>query len=435
MKSIWKCARFACIGGALLLIAGCGGSQSGIGAPGVLRQNSVKSESPLYDGNFKVLYNFTGGSDGSGPALFAALAMSRTGNLFGAAAGGTGSGCNGPCGVVFEMTPGANGKWNESVLFDFSGYYVDGEPVSSLALDSKGNLYGAAIGGKQGYGALIYQLTPGSGGWTFNIIEDPGTDIGLIADAAGKNLYGFFGDLIKELSPDPTHWTQKKLHNLCPTGWKCREGDQPLVPLSWDAKGNLYGTTYSGGLVNYKDCGGYCGVAFQLTPNGDGTWKYHLLHLFGSFNGDGVVPYGGLTVDTSGNVYGTTTHRGPYERGTVFKLSHTTGDRWKETLLYGFPAECNCAAPGSNLVFDKAGNLYGTAATFVPCIVGGNGCGLVFRLTPEKSGNWKFSVVHLFRGPDGEYPNGLTLDNNGRLYGTTTLGGSHDVGVVFEITP
>jgi len=377
---------------------------------------------------YRVLYNFTGGSDGGGPNLFAALAIDGSGNLYGGAADGTGTGCNGPCGVVYEVSPGANGKWSESVLFNFSGYYVDGEPVTSLALDSQGNMYGGAIGGKQGYGDLVYQLTPGAGGWSFNIIEDPGTDIGLIADAEGKNLYGFFGDWIRELSPGTDGWTLTTLYEFCRND-NCQTGDQPLVPLSWDAKGNLYGTTHSGGF-KYPQC--YCGVAFQLTPNSDGTWMYHRLHVFGSFPKDGRYPYGGLTVDASGNVYGTTPQGGPTQSGTVFKLTETRKGHWKEALVYGFNNGKNGFAPGGNLVFDRSGNLYGTGGT-TAC---NGGCGMVFKLTPQKSGKWKYSVLHSFTGgTDGDYPNGLTMDSKGRLYGTTTRGGAYDVGVVFEITP
>jgi uncharacterized repeat protein (TIGR03803 family) len=385
---------------------------------------------------YKVLYNFAGGSNGGGPLLFGALTMDANGNLYGPAAGGTGTGCNGSCGVVFEMSSGSNGKWSESVLFNFSGYYVDGEPGTPLAFDSQGNLYGAVQGGPPG--SNLYQLTPGTGEWDFNMIQGQGTKVGVTPDAAG-NLYGFLVDGaygeggVGELSLGTDGWTLTTLYSFCRKP-SCRDGLGPLVPLSWDAKGNLYGTTYSGGLVNYKECGGYCGVAFQMTPNPDGTWKYHLLHHFGSFNGDGVVPYGGLTVDASGNVYGTTTHWGPHSNGTVFKLTQT-GGRWKETILYGFPTGNNAFAPGGNLVFDKAGSLYGTASSFGQCIQGGYGCGLVFKLTPQKNGKWKYSLVHQFKGPEGEYPNGLTMDSKGRLYGTTTLGGAYNVGVVFEITP
>jgi uncharacterized repeat protein (TIGR03803 family) len=225
-------------------------------------------------------------------------------------------------GVVFEMSPGANGKWKEKVLFDFTGgYYGDGEPFTSLALDSHGNLYGAAEGGPQGL-SLIYQLTPGTGEWNFNIIEDPGTKIGLIADAAGKNLYGFWGDSVQELWQGSNGWNQTLTYQLCSSN-NCKHGSRPLVPLSWDAKGNLYGTTYEAGF-NYPQC--YCGVAFQLTPNSDGTWTYHRLHVFGTFKNDGRYSYGGLTVDASGNVYGTATEGGgPKNRGTVFKLTKTGG--------------------------------------------------------------------------------------------------------------
>ena len=386
------------------------------------------------DSKYNVIYNFPGGSHGSGPNLFDALAIDGRGNLYGAAAGGTGTGCDGPCGVVYEMSRSGNGSWRENVLFDFSGYYVDGEPITSLALDNQGNLYGGAIGGKQGYGDLLYQLTPGTKGWNFAVVEDPGTSIGLVADAQGKNLYGFFGDWIEELSRGTDGWTLTTLYKLCPKGNDCKNGIRPLVPLSWDAKGNLYGTTYEGGF-NYPQC--YCGVAFQLTPNSDGIWTYHRLHVFGSFPTDGRYPYGGLTVDASGNVYGTAADGGgPKNRGTVFTLTQTAGGHWQETIIYGFPDKCLCATPGGNLVFDKAGNLYGTASSDIQCVHGGYSCGVVFKLAPQTNGTWKYSLVHRFTGgPDGDYPNGLTMDSKGNLYGTTTSGGTYNYGVVFEITP
>jgi uncharacterized repeat protein (TIGR03803 family) len=383
---------------------------------------------------YRVIYNFPGGSHGSGPNLFDALAIDGKGNLYGAAAGGTGTGCDGPCGVIYEMSPSASGKWTESVPFNFNGYYVDGEPYTALAIDSRGSLWGAVDGGPPG--TNLFQLTKGAQRWSFGLIQGQATDVGVTPDAAG-NLYGYlvvgaYGDGgVGELSYGTDGWSLATLYSFCRNG-NCSTGVRPLVPLSWDAKGNLYGTTYEGGF-NYPQC--YCGVAFQLTPSSDGTWTYHRLHVFGSFPDDGRFPYGGLTVDAAGNVYGTATHGGPNEDGAVFKLTPTSDGRWKETMIYGFGNECNCTSPANNLVFDKAGNLYGTAATFEECKVGGNGCGLVFKLTPQKNGTWKYSLVHLFRGPDGEYPNGLTMDGKGNLYGTTTLGGKYDVGVVFEITP
>ena len=166
-----------------------------------------------------------------------------------------------------------------------------------------------------------------------------------------------------------------------------------------------------------------------MTPNGDGTWTYHVLHRF-SGGADGYYPYGSLTVDASGSVYGTTTHGGPHGNGNVFKLVQA-GRRWKLTVLYGFPNSDDGLAPGNDLVFDKAGNLYGTAGS--PACHGG--CGVTFELSPQKNGKWNYSVLHRFSMTDGNYPNGLTMDGEGNLFGTTTGGGKYGYGVVFEITP
>ena len=107
---------------------------------------------------------------------------------------------------------------------------------------------------------------------------------------------------------------------------------------------------------------------------------------------------------------------------------------WKESVLYNFPKPYDGSSPGASLVFDQAGNLYGTAAT------GGNnacanGCGVVFKLARDSGGKWIYSVVHRFNGNDGAYPAAaLILDKKGNLYGTTTVGGAGGSGVVFEIT-
>jgi uncharacterized repeat protein (TIGR03803 family) len=115
----------------------------------------------------------------------------------------------------------------------------------------------------------------------------------------------------------------------------------------------------------------------------------------------------------------------------VFKLTPAKEGQWKLTVLYGFPNENNGTTPGSNLVFDKAGNLYGIAGT--PAC--GGACGVVFKLSPQKNGSWSYSVSHRFDLTDGDFPNGLTMDSQGHLYGTTRGGGKFGYGVVFEITP
>jgi len=187
--------------------------------------------------------------------------------------------------------------------------------------------------------------------------------------------------------------------------------------------------TYSGGLVG---CGGYCGVAFQLAHNADGSWTYHVMHRFDSFKSDGYLPYGSITVGVNGSAYGATTHGGPNGGGTVFKPTPTGKGHWKETLIYTFPNGDYGTGPGSNLLLDEARKLYGTAGSFFYC---DGACGLVFELSPQKNGEWNYTVVHHFNMTDGDFPNGLTMDNQGNLYGTTTRGGKYGYGVVFELTP
>jgi len=371
---------------------------------------------------FRILHNFTGGNDGGGPVLFAALAIDDSGNLYGAGGGGNEKNCDGyGCGVIFEMVRHGSSKWSENVLYNFGTLKnVD----SPLAVDSQGDLYGCT--GEYG---PMFELTPGSGQWTFNPIWTSGCQgpVGLILDGGG-NLFGGFGNgsdggLVGELSPSPNGWVYTDPYHNCQQS-SC--GYDTLAPFSWDAKGNLYGTTYDGGD---PDCN--CGVAFQVAPNGDGTWTYHVMHRF-SYHKDGGDPYGSLTVDAAGNAYGTTTHAGPYGDGNVFKLTPTKDGRWKLTVLYGFRNyKKDGLAPGSDLVLDKAGNLYGIAGS-INC----NGtCGLIFKLSPQTNGKWKYSVLHRFNLSDGDFPNGLTADSQGHLYGTTRLGGKYGYGVVFEITP
>jgi uncharacterized repeat protein (TIGR03803 family) len=154
------------------------------------------------------------------------------------------------------------------------------------------------------------------------------------------------------------------------------------------------------------------------------------MHRF-SYHNDGAFPLGSLTVDASGNAYGTTTHAGPYGNGNVFELTPAGKGHWKLTVVYGFPNPNIGTVPCCDLVLDKAGSLYGVASG-PNC---GWYCGLVFKLAPQKGGKWKYSVLHEFDMTDGDFPNGLTMDSQGHLYGTTHGGGKYGYGVVFEIIP
>jgi hypothetical protein len=392
---------------------------------------------------YQVIYDFYGSGSNGGPPI-AAPVLDAGGNLCGPAAGGVGNWdlCSGPCGVVYQLTRGARGKWTESVVFNVSTYFNLAPLAGILAFDRQGNLYGI-LGGDGAGSNWVYQLTPSSNGWGFNLIyEGYGPDAGgLLPDGAG-NLYGAVGvgsayrSTLGKMSPGSSGWIYTNLYTFCATSGNCPDGAEPIAPFSWDTKGNLYGADHAGGIPRRGTNG--LGVAFRMTPNRDGTWTYHVLHRFGSVGTDGRFPWGGLTVDASGNAYGTTLNGGPngapYGNGTVFKLALTSRGEWKETLVYGFPNVNLGAFPWGNLVLDKAGNLYGVN-NGGKAVCGVYLCGQVFKLTLEKGGKWKYSVVHQFTGPDGAYPYGVVIDKQGNLFGTAWGGGTYNYGVVFEITP
>ena len=392
--------------------------------------------------SYKILYNFSLGQDAAGPA--ASVTFDAQGNLFGTTLGG-GTFNNG---TVFELTYSPDTGWTETILHSFN-YKVDGQrPDGAPAFDSNGNLYGTTpFNGPQLTGT-VFELSPNGGGWDFNLLYDVGTHGGVILDQAG-NLYAplgagdFLGGAIGKLSPAPNLWTYTALYSFCSQPLPhCGDGIDPQGPLAWDAAGNLYGNTLHGGIYPYPTpCGDNegCGLVFQMRPRPDTTWSYRILHWFGAFPTDGLLLNGGLVVDGKGNVYGSTAVGGPTGTGTVFALSPKPDGHkgpstlYSETQLYTFPDCSQGCGPFGVLARDSAGNLYGAAG-------GGNTscggyCGVVYRLSPQHDGTWKYTMLHAFRGSDGTGPNGVTVGPDGNLYGTTIIGGQYNRGVVFEITP
>ena len=182
-----------------------------------------------------------------------------------------------------------------------------------------------------------------------------------------------------------------------------------------DASGNLYGVTRFGGSH---------GVVYELSPSESG-WTEQILHTFSGSggNGDGDYPLGGLIIDASGNLYGTTAGGGGHGQGMAFELTPANGS-WIFNIIYNFSAapgnDGPFVGPEDKLVMDAAGNLYGT--TFSD---GAYDAGSVFKLTPSSDG-WNYTSLHDFTGDtDGLWPvSSLVFDANGNLYGTTTAGGS-----------
>jgi hypothetical protein len=274
-------------------------------------------------------------------------------------------------------------------------------------------------------------------------------------DAAG-NLYGTTqlggtGDCVTslqdsgcgtvfELMPQEDGiWTEKILHEFQNNG---SDGILPWSGVILDASGNVYGTTQWGGAVG-SNGRSWDGTVYELTPSADGHWKETILHNFGDGE-KGKILMGGLIFDAAGNLYGTAYEGGSHASGTVFKLTRKSGGDWHETVVHtflGFPTDG--LGPQASLVFDRAGNLYGTttyAGDGGRCPEGGGvgGCGIVFELAPSADGIWTETVLHNFtRLPtDGYGPvASLVLDSSGNLYGTTASGGRYYGGVVFEIAP
>lgn len=211
------------------------------------------------------------------------------------------------------------------------------------------------------------------------------------------------------------------------------DGGVPYAGLVMDKAGNLYGTTsqYGNPACTFPDAG--CGTVFELIPAKQQSslpWVYKVIYTFQGGE-DGNDPSSTLVFDEAGNLYGTTvfggTGCGGTGCGTVFELQRD-GNGWKESVLYRFTGEADGEDPLGALALDKVGNLYGSTAYGgdANCYYIGTGCGVVFQLKrPEKEGEgWTEKVLHTFTGGDGADPFvGVTLDAAGNIYGVTALGG------------
>jgi len=392
---------------------------------------------------FTILHNFTRGQDGANP--WGGLTIDRAGNLYGTATQGGATNCQGGCGTVFKLSQ-RNSSWTFSPLYVFNGMPDGAYPEGRLIFGSDGKLYGTTgEGGLQNQNGqcemvnqqvgcgTIFSLRPPASFchsvtcfWTEQqLYQFTGNDDGArptgdtVFDQAG-NFYGtsFAGGpagdgTVYALSPSGGGWTQTVIN-----AFNGGNGANPFGGLTLDAAGNLYGTTELGGQF------AHAGTVFELTNTGSG-WTETVLH---NFNGtDGDEPLGGLVLDASGNVYGTTNHggQGGGGGGMVFQVTDSGGS-WMLNLLYDFHG---IAGPWGDLIMDNSGSLYGTTLQD-----GMYGFGSVFKLT-YSNGNWVFTTLHDFNGQDGANPHGaIALDANGNLYGTTAGGGSGN-GIVWEITP
>jgi uncharacterized repeat protein (TIGR03803 family) len=333
---------------------------------------------------FTTIYSFQGGNDGAWPR--APLVVGPDGALYGATTEGGGDGCGGNgtgCGTIYRVTPPpgpcriALCAWDESVIHSFASGSDGANPeYVGLVFDNQGNLYGTAPynNSSGGYG-VVYKLTPQGGAWTYNVLYTftGGSDgeypqSGVTLDTSG-NLYGttpnnYFGE-VYQLTPSRSGWTKNTLYNF----QGGTDGSSPVGGLIFDSHGDLYGSTTQDGT------GG--GTVFQLTPQQDGTWAETLRQ---DLPGGHYGPFSSLTTDAAGNLYGTTDEGGAYGYGSVFKLTYSGGN-WVYTTLHDFTGGSDGAYPSGGVTLDASGNLYGTTAN------GGSqhsyeGFGVIWEITP-----------------------------------------------------
>ena len=329
---------------------------------------------------FTILHTFTGQGDGGTP--YAGLTIDQAGNFYGTtSAGGAGYG------TVFKLTHSGS-NWIMSTLYSFRGGNDGGYPTARVVFGPDGVLYGTTSGDGNNAGR----------GTVFSLRPPVGPCLSIHCPWLEIVLYRFTG---------------------------IDDGGTPgYGDLAFDAAGNIYGTTMNGGA----NCSPYynCGVVFKLTRSG-GSWTESVLDSFRQSDNGGDVPFGGVILDSAGNLYGTTVIGGMGNGGVVFQLTRS-GSSWAETVLYSFEGLNDGFDPTGGLIMDHQGNLYG-ATTFGP----GNGTGgTVYQLQPS-GGSWTYSTLAALSGFQGPF-DALTMDAAGNLYATSYGGGRSTYGNVFKLT-
>jgi uncharacterized repeat protein (TIGR03803 family) len=319
------------------------------------------------------LHSFTTGPDGNTP--FGGPAFDSAGNIYAA----TCYGGSGGRGTVVRLTK-RNGAWITQLLHSFSGGDDGNCPMSNVTIGPDGRVYGTTLQGGGG-------CSPDGCGTVFQLTPPP-----------------------RPCPQTQCPWTAKIIYRFADSP------EQLANPFSWvtfDAAGNLYGTTSHGGNCDI------CGVVFKLTPSGGNTWTPSVIYEF-TGGTDGSFPYAGLTIDAAGNLYGTT------YAGSVYELVRN-GAGWTETTLYTFTYGADGGMPQAGVVFDNAGNLYGATT-----VVNSDDIGGVFYKLTHSGSTWTFSILYTYP-LSGIYGN-VALDNAGNIYASAQDGGSQRVGAVLKLT-
>ena len=424
---------------------------------------------------YKVLYNF-GSAPNDGVAPITNLVADHAGNLYGSAnAGGISGTCyGGGCGTVFELSPDGYGGWNEKTIYYFcaggSGFNCpNGGNPNSLVIDKAGNLYGTTTTGGNlvqngvcnGCG-VAFELSPPSqsgGNWTYsvlytfckagdaNCVDGAVPEGPLTIDAAG-NLYGtaFYGGnrlfdagVAFELSSASGVWSERVIYDFCSVlaGVNCEDGEGPLWGVTFDAAGNLYGTTVAGGGAQLTG-----GSLFRLTPpnligasftSRANSWTEKVLATFPIVrsNNDLLSAQPGVvSFDSAGDLYTTLLYGGNFQgfydgSGAVVRLTRAGQ---KSSFLFNGADGGN---PAYGVIVDaKRRSVFGVSG--LDGFVSGN----LFEINADGKETVLYNFCQQSGCMDGDGPSGaLYEDNLGNFYGVTQGGGTNQDGVVFEFTP
>ncbi len=377
--------------------------------------------------------------------------------------------------IAFAFVASAAHAQSFKVVHDFSGDADGANPLNGLMLSATGVMYGTTdLGGAYDNGALfsfangeltrIHSFQAGADGarpQSFLIEDKSGNLYGTTSAGGG---YGD-GTVYRVIGKNETV--------LYRFGSKLHDGADPQAGLAIDSAGNLYGTTSAGGISGH-------GMVFMLVRGTGGTFTEKILHNFAG-DPDGSAPVAGVTLDASGNLYGTTSEGGAHGYGTVFELKKASS--WAETILHSFENLDDGATPYAGLIAGPSGSLLGAATDG-----GEQGGGTVFQLTSASgkwnfavlmslpgwgvsgsfrnlmfdgantiyatthcdgdprsgtvyklslvNGKWVYTLLYTFTGgDDGKFAFSNLVLSGGELYGTTNVGGSHGKGVIFEVTP
>jgi uncharacterized repeat protein (TIGR03803 family) len=326
--------------------------------------------------------------------------------------------------VVLCGAAGAQGTY--SVIYNFGQRDLYGyQPWSGVVLDGKGNIYGnTEQGGLYETGTVWMLSYSAQGGWSHTTLQNFGpSDGGPVTTMVRDQTGNLYGTSVSQIFElSPTASVRWRLTGLHNFSGGADGNCMDLCSVSMNSTGDLYGSTPSGGAHG-------SGVVFKYGPGG-----YTALYDF-TGGDDGGYGVGEVAFDGQGNIYGTTVQGGTYGQGVVYRLSPNFlhGNTWTYTVLYSFTGALDGGNPWGGVIMGLDGNLYGTSLN------GGTGAGgTVFRLTPNGDGTWSESVLYSFQqNGDGFAPYAVpTMDAAGNLYGTTSCGIEPNCnGTVYKLTP